>query len=108
MAARRYLCSHLVTLSWSGGERVVNLEEIWETGAVLECDEPVSAGVLAEIRCGNTFFAGRTTLSEAHDFGWRVEMEFSPMTPWSRERFLPDHLLDLSETGTADSPSESP
>jgi hypothetical protein len=94
--APRCLCSHLVTLSWSGGERVVNLEEIWPGGAVLESDDAFPAGIHADIRCGEELFAGRITSVEEHEFGWRLEMEFSPLTPWSPERFEPDHMVDIS------------
>jgi len=107
MAARRYLCSHLVTLTWGAGQCVANLEEIWQTGAVVECDQPVSAGGLGELRCGGTFFAGRLVSADAHEFGWRVELEFSPLTPWSPERFRPEHLLDLLELG-GEKPTGSP
>jgi len=34
---------------------------------------------------------------EQHEFGWRFEVEFSPMTPWDPAQFQPEHLLDLSE-----------
>lgn len=93
---RRFLCSQLVTLSWGGGERTVNLEEIWESGSVLECEEPVSMNAHVEIRSANVFFAGRVTNTAEHDFGWRVEVEFSPLTPWSEEKFRPAHLLDVT------------
>ena len=96
---RRFLCSHLVKLSWGGGELVVNLEEIWETGAVLECEQEVPKGALAEIRAGDVFYAGRLNMVQQHEFGWRVEMEFSPLTRWAEEQFRPAHLLDLSEFG---------
>ena len=108
MAARRYLCSQLVRLTWSGGERVVNLEEIWENGAVLESEEPLHAGVRAEVRAGSCFFAGRVATVGAYEFGWRIELEFSPLTPWSPERFRPDHLLDLWELGETKDPNGSP
>ena len=96
---RRFLCSHLVALSWSGGEVVANLEEIWENGAVLDCEREIPLGVLAELRPGGVFFAGWVRSVEHHEFGWRVEMELSPLTPWGAEQFRPAHLLDLSELG---------
>ena len=94
---RRYLCSQLVTLLWSGQSRVVNLEEIWRDGAVLECDESVPSGIHAEMRTETGTFAGIVSNVEEHDSGWRVELEFSPLTPWSPDRFRPEHLLDPSE-----------
>ena len=96
---RRFLCSELVTLSWSGGEWTVNLEEIWESGAVLECEEPLLTGAQIQIRPANLLFAGRVAEVVKHEFGWRVEVQFSPLTPWSEEKFRPAHLLDLTQLG---------
>ncbi len=75
----------------------VNLEEICETGAVLECEEAPPEDSQVELRCGSATFFGRLTSVEAHAFGWRAEMEFSPLTPWSLDRFAPEHLFDPSE-----------
>jgi hypothetical protein len=41
-------------------------------------------------------FHGTVTDVEEHELGWRLELEFSPMTPWSLESFQPEHLLDPS------------
>jgi hypothetical protein len=96
MPPPRYLCSQLVTLSWKQGAAIVNLEEIHVGGAVLESEIEVPAGLSAEIHCGSVFFAGKITRVDAHEIGVRIEMEFSPLTPWSLERFRPEHLLDVS------------
>lgn len=99
----RFLCSQLVELRSNSIEPavhiIVNLEEIWDHGAVLESEEPVVPGTIVEILCGAAFFAGRIVQVEPHIVGWRLEMEFSPMTPWSLERFRPEHLLDVSQLG---------
>ena len=101
MNSHRYLCSQLVKLRTDSGESavnlVVNLEEIWTTGAVLESEEPVEEGTNIEIRCDTAFFAGRITRVERHEVGWRLEMEFSSLTPWSPEKFRPQHLLNVSD-----------
>lgn len=97
MNPQRWLCSQLVTLhEHSGAARVVNLEEIWRNGAVLEAEQPIEEGARIEIRAGNVFFAGGIARVERHEFGWRLEVEFSPLTLWSPEVFRPEHLLDPS------------
>lgn len=106
MEAPRYLCSQLVKLSWKEGAAIVNLEEIQTGGAVLESEVEVPVGLSAEIRCGNVFFAGKIIRADRHELGVRIEMEFSPLTPWSIERFHPEHLLDVSQM--EDDPTESP
>ena len=95
----RYLCSQLVDLRnrsvEPAGHQVVNLEEIWRDGAVLESEEPVEVEASVEIRCEKVRFAGRVVNVEQHEFGWRLEVEFSPMTLWNPEEFQPAHLLNL-------------
>ena len=95
MNPRRFFCSQLVALRNNSIGSIVNLEEIWENGAVLESEEPVEEGSKIEIRCGAAFFAGRIVQVERHEFGWRFEVAFSPMTPWNPEKFQPEHLLDV-------------
>jgi hypothetical protein len=98
MDTPRYLCSQLVRLliSDSSGHREqwANLEEIWSSGAVLECEEEVASGSSAKISCDEVTFAGRVAAVERHVFGWTVEMAFSPLTPWTIERWRPEHALD--------------
>jgi len=91
---RRYLCSQLATLTIDGQAQWVNIEEICETGVILECETPVAAGVSAMLTAEEAAFQGRVLDARQDEFGWRAEMEFSPETPWSPERWRPDHLLD--------------
>jgi hypothetical protein len=107
MNVQRHLCSQLVELRIGTAEPglhqdanfTVNLEEIWTNGAVLESEEPLEEGAKVEIRCETAFFAGSIVHAERHEFGWRLEMEFSPLTPWNVEKFQPEHLLDVSKLG---------
>jgi hypothetical protein len=94
MGSPRYLCSQLVSLSWEGGETTANLEEIQADGGVVESDAEVAVGAQVEIRCGEVLLAGKVTRAEEHAFGWRLAVEFSPLTPWSIEHFRPEHLFD--------------
>jgi hypothetical protein len=103
MTPRRFLCSQLVALSdyssETGGGRLVNLEEIWAGGAILEAETAVTSGSQVELRCGSAVFRGRIVEVQPHEFGWRFEVEFSPKTRWRLEDFRPDHLLDPSAVG---------
>jgi hypothetical protein len=103
MNSERYLCSQLVKLRVDAREFTVNLEEIREFGAELESEEAVEEGALAEIRCDSVLFAGRIAEVELHEFGWRLTMEFSPLTPWRPEEFRPSHLL-VVKAETTESP----
>jgi hypothetical protein len=95
MDFQRYMCSHLVTLRIGATESIVNLEEIWKTGAILESEEAAEAGRRAEIRADGARFAGDIAEVQEHEFGWRIRMEFSPLTPWRPEIFRPGHLLEI-------------
>ena len=100
MSSQRFLCSHLVSLTdGSAADRIVNLEEIWTSGAILEAETAVTRGAQVELRCGPAVFRGRIVEVEPHEFGYRFEVEFSPKTPWRAEEFRPDHLLDTSALG---------
>jgi hypothetical protein len=95
MNFERYLCSQLVAFRTREEETTVNLEEIWEGGAVVESERPVETGVRVEIRSGRAYFSGTVVAVERHEFGWRVTVQFSPMTPWKLEEFEPEHLVRL-------------
>jgi hypothetical protein len=77
----------------------VNLEEIWREGAILESEDAVKDGVAVEMQCGDVLLAGRVIRIEHHELGWRIEVEFSPETRWDKERFQPQHMLDVDTPG---------
>lgn len=91
---RRYLCSQLATLTIGGQPQCVNIEEIWGTGVVLECESPVADGAPASLAVESVIFEGHVADVRKDEFGWRVGMEFSAATPWLPENWKPEHLLD--------------
>jgi len=95
----RYMCSELVTAEWSnafgrGQETVVNLEEIWSTGAALSFEKPVRAGAAVRIALKDVVFDGTVKKCSADFIGFLVELEFADGQRWSRELCEPDHLFD--------------
>lgn len=94
MASGRYLCSQLLTLSHDEGATIVNLEEIFAGGAVVESETAVPVDAEVELRCGEVYFAGKVMVVEEHGFGWRLSIEFAQHTPWLIEEFRPEHLFD--------------
>jgi hypothetical protein len=95
----RYLCSHLVRLVADGREQWVNLEEIWAGGAVLGCEEKVTDGALVLILSDDVSFEAIVTRVKLDETGCQVEVAFSPLTPWSIEKWLPEHALDPAKLG---------
>jgi hypothetical protein len=61
---------------------------------VLECENEVRCGALARISSGDASFEGHVTAVEREEFGWRVELALSELTPWSIEQWRPDHAFD--------------
>jgi hypothetical protein len=95
MKPRRYLCADLVTLQSAAGEAIVNLEEIWQSGAVIDCEQEPAEGGRVQIRKEKTRLCGTITSIEPHEFGWRARIAFSPLTPWRIEDYQPAHLLGV-------------
>ncbi len=95
MSSARYLCSQLVRLTVSDTqEQWVTLEEIWEDGAMLECETDVELGSSATISADDVSFTGRITAVDQHEFGWWAEITFSPSTRWTIGKWVPDHAID--------------
>jgi hypothetical protein len=92
---RRYLCSELVTLTIAGQSSVVNLEEIWRSGAVIEAEENIPAGVSANLQAGALRLDISIERVEKHAYGYRVEVSFADAV-WTPELFTPAHLTDLT------------
>ena len=78
----------------------MNLEEIWSSGAIFDCEDALPVGSAIEMLGGEFRFHGSVSSADFNDFGCRVEVEFSPLTPWNPERFTPRHLLDPGQLKT--------
>jgi len=85
-----------MTLSWEEGATIVNLEEIHETGCVVESETALPEGADVELRCGRVCLEGKIEKTEEHDFGFRTVVSFCHGSTWSLALFRPEHLLDLS------------
>ena|SRR5665213_3526947 len=96
MESGRYLCSDLIVLRVDHTPCGANLEEIWTTGAVVDSEIPLENGASIEMEGGSACFSAVVTGVESHEFGWRIELQFSPLTPWNPDLFRPLHLFDPS------------
>ena len=95
----RYLCSELVTVEWRSvfdRERteVVNLEEIWASGATLLFSAPIRPATPLRIACHGAEFHGRVVHCRADFIGYLVEVAFDDGSRWSPETYVPEHLFD--------------
>ena len=95
----RFLCSELVTARWEDVfgrkcEEVVNLEQIWRSGAELLFSRPVRAGTPLRFAAGRASFSGKVTRCTADFLGYLVELEFTAGCEWSRKEYEPEHFFD--------------
>lgn len=95
----RFLCSELVNVKWSDSrgcqqESVVNLEEIWRDGAVLQFEVPPDAGMPVSMTGSGPAFCGVVKSFTQDCGGYLVEVEFAEDCRWSREEYEPEHFFD--------------
>ncbi len=60
----------------------------------MECEEEVGQGEIVTMSSDEVSFDGQVTAVERDESGWRVEVLFSELTPWTIEQWTPEHVLD--------------
>ena len=96
----RMLCADMVQLYWNddrGKKRKVTglLEDISASGACLQLEAPVPAGVVIHWDCPKQQFSGQVRYCVYREIGYFVGVEFDPAVRWSKRTYRPQHLLDL-------------
>lgn len=103
---QRYLCSDLVSLTFSDGRgQPANLEEIGENNALVVTEQPVPRGAKLKINCGGHTLrgiAGACTFDKI--LGYFVEIRLDAASRWSPQWFAPEHLLVLARTPARELP----
>jgi hypothetical protein len=99
---QRLMCAHLVGLrpSVAGGFRkgvTAVLEDISSSGACLQVDEPIAAGAAMTLAIGRHAFPGRIRYCVFRETGYFVGLQFDTGICWSREKVVPEHLVDPRE-----------
>ena len=98
----RNWCSELVSVfctNGGSGEPVSgNLEEIAERSALIVADLPVPSGSRVDIACKSHVFKGivRSCTVQGR-LGYLLEVRLTPTSYWSKNRFLPQHMLTIRE-----------
>jgi hypothetical protein len=95
----RLLCADLVDIQWkdqTGRIRrgVANLEDISLSGACLQVERPVPLGTAFRITYPKGVLSGKVKYCVFRDVGYFLGIEFAEGTRWSKQDFLPQHLLD--------------
>ncbi len=96
----RMLCADMVDVSWKEGVRrrhtAALLEDISASGACLQLEAPVPPGAELRWRCEAGEFHGSVCYCEYREIGYFVGVRFDSDSRWSRRRYHPRHLLDVS------------
>ncbi len=91
----RYLCSDLLRVRGPGGwSGWVNLEEIWDRGAVLESESPIELQQKLLLQKQGGKIWGAVEECAEHAFGYRIQVKFLFDQKWSPALFRPEHLFD--------------
>jgi hypothetical protein len=72
------------------------LEDISSSGACLQLESPVPAGVELRWRCPGGEFRGLVCYCVYREIGYFVGVSFDSASQWSQNRYQPQHLLDPS------------
>jgi hypothetical protein len=97
---QKNLCSELVSVFRLGHHRIEpilgNLEEIGERSAAILTEAPVNTGSPVCIVCKCNILRGVVeTCQFDRILGYWIKIRLAPAVRWSRDWFVPDHLLTL-------------
>ena len=95
----RLMCADMVEVFWrdhSGKRRraMALLEDIAESGACLQLETPLPAGVVVEWHSPNQDFRGKVCYCLYREIGYFAGVEFIASSKWSKSAYRPQHLFD--------------
>lgn len=96
----RMLCADVIEVSWKEHPARMRtatglLEDISQSGACLQLEQPVPLGVKIQWSSPEQEFTGVVRYCNFREIGYFVGVEFTPGSEWSQETYTPQHLLDL-------------
>ncbi len=95
----RYMCSELVTLRVNHANLVANLEDISPSGACLHSESEIADGTAIELITPRCTFKGVVRYCRFVGIGFDIGIGFESRAIWNRDRFEPEHLLDVPVRG---------
>jgi hypothetical protein len=95
----RMMCADMVEVSWKdpAGKRrrtMALLEDISASGACLQLETPLPAGVEVIWTAQSQDFQGRVRYCLYREIGYFAGIEFSPVSKWSKTAYHPQHMFD--------------
>lgn len=97
----RSLCADLIKVVWTDAEgnkqkQLGALEDISRGGACLQLEQPIPIDTAISILYPHGRYYGRIRYCYFQQTGYFLGIQFDPGYEWSKEQFMPSHLLDLS------------
>lgn len=96
----RSLCADLIKIVWtdaSGNKQkeMAALEDISPGGACLQIEHPIPVDTPLSILYPAGRYHGRIRYCVFQHTGYFVGVEFDPGYEWSKQQYMPSHLLEL-------------
>jgi hypothetical protein len=93
------MCADMVEVFWRDhdGKRrraMALLEDIAESGACLQLEEPIPVGAVVEWQAPHQEFRGSIRYCKYGEIGYFAGVEFIASSKWSKSTFRPRHLFD--------------
>jgi hypothetical protein len=95
----RMMCADMVEVFWkdSAGKRrraMALLEDIGESGACLQLEMPMPAGVVVEWRSAKQEFRGTVRYCAYREIGYFAGVVLMASRKWSQSAYQPQHMFD--------------
>jgi hypothetical protein len=96
----RSLCADLIKIAWTDAsgarqKELAALEDISPGGACLQIDHPIPVDTGISILYSKGRYRGRVRYCVFQQTGYFLGVEFDPGYRWSKQDFMPSHLLEL-------------
>jgi hypothetical protein len=97
----RSLCADLIKILWtdeSGGKQkeMAALEDISRSGACVQLERPIPINTPISLVYPHGRYCGRIRYCIFQHTGYFLGVQFDPGYEWSKEQFMPSHLLEFS------------
>lgn len=97
----RSLCADLIKIVWTDAagrkqKQLAALEDISRSGACLQLEQPIPVDTPISILYPNGRYYGHIRYCKFEHTGYFLGVQFDPGYEWSKEQYVPSHLLDIA------------